>query len=71
MTPEELYKHIEKLINKKTTHPRLLSFADLKCSTSGDPKILRESFKELVRTKRIRVREGKNSNLIEIQDENN
>ena len=66
MTPDELFTLIDELIKNKKTHPKFLTFAQLRHNVSGDKQELRESFQKLVRDKRIRVRVGKNDGLIEI-----
>ena len=66
MNADELFNKIEELINNKKTHPKLLTFAELRHNVEGDKKVLRESFNELKRQGRIRVRAGKNDGLIEI-----
>ena len=65
MTPDELLNKIQELINKKKTSPPFLTFAQAKQGIVGDEET-RDSFRTLVREKRIRIREGKNDKLIEI-----
>ena len=68
MTPDELLQKIQELINKKETIPSVVTFVQLKRAIVGDEET-RESFKTLVREKRIKIREGKNDKLIEILGE--
>ena len=65
MNSDELLTLIKKLINNMETSPKFLSFAVLGRNVKGDDET-REAWKELVRTKKIRVREGINHNLIEV-----
>jgi len=66
MTPDELFNKIQELINNKETHPKLLTFAELKRNIKGDKDTLRDSFMVLRNSGRIRVRKGMNDSLIEI-----
>lgn len=66
MTPEELLSKIEYLIKSKKTHPKLLTFVELRHNITGDKESLNKSFQELIRSGRIRVHRGMNVNLIEV-----
>ena len=65
MTTDELLQKIQELINKKKTAPFVLTFAQAKQGIVGDEET-RDSFRTLVKEKRIRIRDGKNDKLIEI-----
>ena len=66
MNANDLYNRIKELIDNKETHPKVITFTTLRNNVDGDKRELRESFNELKRQKRIRVRRGKNDGLIEI-----
>ena len=66
MTPDELFNKIQELINNKETHPKMITFAELRHSVTGDKDTLRDSFMVLRNSGRIRVRKGMNDSLIEI-----
>ena len=65
MTEDELFDTIKKLIDQKKTYPKMLTFIELKRNVQGNAES-RQAFKDLVSNKRIRVREGINTGLIEI-----
>ena len=65
MTEDELFDTIKKLIDQKKTFPKMLTFIELKRNVQGNAES-RQAFKDLLSNKRIRVREGINTGLIEI-----
>ena len=65
MNADDLFTLINELIDMKGTSPKVLTFAQAKQGIVGDEET-RDSFRTLVREKRIRIREGKNDKLIEI-----
>ena len=66
MSPDDLYNRIKELIDNKETHPKVITFAELRHSVDGDTQELRRSFTELRNSGRIRVRRGMNDGLIEV-----
>ena len=65
MKEDELFDTIKKLIDQKKTFPKMLTFIELKRNVQGNAES-RQAFKDLVSNKRIRVREGINTNMVEI-----
>ena len=65
MTEDELFDTIKKLIDQKKTYPKMLTFHELKRNVQGTTES-RQAFKDLVKNKKIRIREGINTNMVEI-----
>jgi len=65
MNADELLNKIQELINNKGTSPKFLNFAILRHNVEATEEN-RAAFRELLKQKRIRVREGINHNLVEV-----
>ena len=66
MNADDLYEVIKKLIDEKATHPKLLTYYELRKNVTGGKRELNKSFRELRESGRIVIRDGINQNLIEI-----
>ena len=65
MNPDELLSEIKNRIEQKGTYPKVLSFVEM-LDIDGNRDELNRSFLQLVNDKKIRVRQGKNTKLVEV-----
>ena len=65
-TDDKLLEIIKGIIDKKTTHPKVATFVEIRHAVTGDKKLLNKDFKKLIADGKINVMEGVNTNLVEI-----